>query len=80
MENTGELEGDRDNREIKFIIGVVDRVEMDRINIQREDNENFSQIDENYQAKDSRNFIDSPSSMKRSPFLEYYGRSTEYQR
>ena len=80
MENTGELEGDRDNREIKFIIGVLDRVEMDRINVQREDNENFSQIDENYQAKDPRNFIDSPSSMKRSPFLEFYGRFTEYQR
>lgn len=78
MENTGELEGDRDNREIKFIVGVLDRVEMDRINIQREDNENFSQSDENYQAMDSRSFIDSPSSMKRS--LEYYGRSTEYQR
>lgn len=52
MENTGELEGGRDNQEIKFII------EMDRINIQKEDNENFSQSDENYQATDSRNFTD----------------------
>lgn len=58
MENTGELEGGRDNQEIKFIIGVLDRVEMDRINIQKEDNENFSQSDENYQATDSRNFTD----------------------